>query len=706
MRSGIAAAGTSLTFNNTFDSTVTTAYQNCIIAAESFLSNVFKPINSVTVAVSFDQQALGSSNFYLTNSDAPIVATTFANLKAALPSSDVLPASDPGGSGAYWWAPSAYSRMLGLSTFTPPTGSFDSQVHLNSDYSWDFGQDVVAGLIHELSEGIMGRISRLGESDGGRSNTWTALDFFRYDSSGNYDVTNGRDGKPTFFSSNGGNTKGAGYQFINQYNTTGTKVTTSDSADWTGNAVFGGVPPKSTLNMASTELAVMQALGWSVQMPQDFMKSSGSWQDPTKWSLSCLPIADAEDAYIGGVSNVVNVTLATNAAVNSIGTAAGDSLEIQNNSTLNAWNGTQINSATVGTALTGNAGSLIVDSGSTFRAFAVFNNSGVLTLCQASGFGAGTWFLGGVPPLVLSGGGRVQLGSGGLSSGAIATDLNYPTGLMNVDNTISGGGSIAVSAFDNQLHGTVVASENGGHALNINASTFSNEGGMNAKTNATLYFGTYGATRSLNNSGFVNIGWDGANGNVGARLSLSGIFTVTGSGFLSLRGAGARIVSDGLLATTFVNISNLSIQASGEIGDVGVYSANHLTFINRGLLVASGVGIVATLNTGAIAIDDGGGLLEAAGGATLTIKSNVTTGQYYANGGVAPPGGTVEAISGGAISLLASIDAGAPPQSGYSLATGHVVVQSGGALTILSGGSVSTPLSIFGPARPPTAPAS
>ena len=57
MRSGIAAAGTSLTFNNTFDSTVTTAYQNCIIAAESFLSNVFKPINSVTVAVSFDQQA-------------------------------------------------------------------------------------------------------------------------------------------------------------------------------------------------------------------------------------------------------------------------------------------------------------------------------------------------------------------------------------------------------------------------------------------------------------------------------------------------------------------------------------------------------------------------------------------------------------------------------------------------------------------------
>ena len=694
---GGAPSSTSLTFNNTFDSSVTTAYQNCIFAAEGFLSNVFKPINSVTVAVSFDQQALGSSNFFLTNDGAPIVATTFASLKAALPASDVLPASDPGGAGSYWWAPSAYSRMLGLSTFTPPM--FDSRVHLNSDYSWDFGQDVVAGLIHELTEGIMGRISRLGEADGSHANTWTALDFFRYDSSGNYDVTNGRDGKEAVFSSDGGKTKGAGYQFNNQYNTAGTKVTNSDAADWVGNAVFGGVPPKSTLNMGSTDLAVMQALGWSVQMPQDFMKSSGSWQDPTKWSLSCMPIADAEDAYIGGVSNAVNVTLATIATVNSIGTGAGDSLEIQNNSTLTAWNGTQINAATVGTALSGNAGGIIVDSGSTLKTFAVFNNTGVLTLGQPSGFGAGTWFLGGVPPLVLSGGGRVQLGSGGFSSGVIATDANYPTGLTNVDNTISGGGAINVSSFDNQALGTVVASEDGGHWLNVNATTFSNEGVMNARTNATLYFSTYGATRSFNNYGFVNIGWDGANANTGARLALSGTFTISGAGFVTLRGAGARIASDGLLATTFVNNSNLSIRASGQIGDVGVYGANHLTFINRGLLVAGGgLSVVATLNTGANTIDDGGGLLEAAGGATLAIKSNVTTGQYYATGGVAPPGGIVEAISGGKINLSASISAGPAASAGFTLAPGKVVVQYAGNLTIQSGASVSTPLSIYGPA--------
>ena len=631
--------------------------------------------------------------------------TTFAALTAALPSSDVMPSSDPGGASSYWWVPSAYGRMLGISTFTPAAGNFDDQVHLNSDYSWDFGQDVIAGLIHELSEGVMGRVGRLGQPGGAGGASWSTMDLFRYNSSGAYDVTNGTDGKDAYFSSDGGKTKSAGYQLNNQLSPTSTTPNGVDSADWVGDGyngsgkVFGGVAPKSTLDLASTELSVMQALGWSVQMPQDFMKTSGSWQDPTKWSMSCMPIATPEDAYIGGVSNVVNATLATDAAVNSIGTGAGDSLEIQNNSTLIAWNGTQINSATVGSTLTGNAGSLIVDSGSKLQTDIAFNNSGVLALGQANGFGAGTWYLGGVPALALSGGGRVTLGSGGLSSGAIATDPNYPTGLTNVDNTISGGGSIAVSAFDNQAHGTVVASQSGGNWLTINASTFSNEGVMNATTNATLNFGSYGATRALTNTGVVNIGWDGANADTGARLAVSGTFTISGGGSLALRGAGAKIASDGLLAATFINQSNLGIQASAQVGDIGVYSGNHLTFVNRGALIASGgTGVVATLDTGANTIDDGGGVLEAVGGATLAIKSNVTTGQSYTNGAAALPGGVIEAISGGKINLTAAITAGPPAPSGSTLASGKVVVQFAANLTILSGGSISTPVSIAGPA--------
>ncbi len=701
---GVSAAGTSLTFVNTFVGTLSTAYQNCILGAESFLSTVFKPVNSVSVTVSFDAQALGPSSYFLTNQFPYYANTTFSALKAALPASDVLPAADPGGSTSFWYVPPAYGRSLGLTTFTPPSTSFDSIVHLNSDYAWDFGQDVIAGLIHELSESVMGRVDALGQTEFGKSNGWTTMDLFRYNSSGAYDVTNGADGQAAFFSSDGGQTKSAGFQLNNQFGASGQSAV--DAADWIGNdKVFGGVPPKSTLNMASTELAVMQALGWSVQMPQDYMKSSGSWQDPTVWSMSCMPIADPEDAYIGGVSNVVNATLGTNATVNSIGVGAGDSLEIQNISTLTAWNGTQINSATVGTTLSGNAGRIIIDSGSELKIYGVFNNSGIVTVGQSSSpVSVGHLFLGGVTSLALSGGGRVNLGvalgGGGFTSGVIETDLNYPTGLTNVDNTISGGGSIAVASLDNQAHGTVIASQSGGLWLRIITPTFTNEGQVDVASNATLNLGSAGVARTLGNSGFVNVGWDGASAAPGARLAISGNFTLSGTGFLAMRGAGAAVVSDGAAAATFINNSNLSIQASGQIGDVGVYNGvNDLTFINRGLLVAGGgLSVIATLNTGANVIDDGGGLLEAAGGATLNIKSNVTTGQYYANGGVAPPGGTVEAISGGKINLSAAISAGPAAGPGFTLAPGNVVVQYAGNLTIQSGGSVSTPLSIYGPA--------
>src|SRR5208283_2478216 len=65
--------------------------------------------------------------------------------------------------------------MLGLSSSTPST---DDSVTLNTADTGldDFGQDVINGVIHELSEGAMGRVGGLGDQNG----VWSTMDLFRY----------------------------------------------------------------------------------------------------------------------------------------------------------------------------------------------------------------------------------------------------------------------------------------------------------------------------------------------------------------------------------------------------------------------------------------------------------------------------------------------------------------------------------------------
>ena len=84
------------------------------------------------------------------------------------------------------------------------TGSPDDiSVTLNTYYSWDFGQDVINGLTHELSEGGMGRIGGFG---GAATGHWGTMDLFRYNAAGDPDYSDGRDGETTYFSYDGGAT--------------------------------------------------------------------------------------------------------------------------------------------------------------------------------------------------------------------------------------------------------------------------------------------------------------------------------------------------------------------------------------------------------------------------------------------------------------------------------------------------------------------
>jgi hypothetical protein len=675
----VSASGSGLVFDNTFDSSCSAEYIACITAAEKELSTLFT--NSLTVSVSFHEKNTGKG-FELTNGGEKSKVVTYSQLKAALPSSDVLPATDPAPAGSTWKVSYSYGRMLGLTNLVGPSDS----VTLNTYFGWTFGQDVINGVIHELSEGGMGRTGGLGGST--ETGDWRAMDLFRYNSSGVLDDSNGRDGQTTSFSSDGGKTMSSsvGLLFNNQYNTSGVKVNGADTDDWRGNHVFGGTQAGETLTLTQTELDVMAALGWRVSLPQEEMTKSGNWETPTDWNDGFMPITP-EDALISGPSAVA-ATLTSAVTVNSIGTNPSSSLEISDGGNLTATNGTVLNPERTLTWASGSLGAIKVDVGSTLTIGDMFDNQGSTTVgvILSSAGGNGDLVLSGT--VTLDGGGTLYLGQQSSTFQADSTGsitglgsfLVTLGGLKNVDNTIVGGGTIDLSSFDNQTSGVVDANQSEGNALQIITSTFTNEGALKVESRSVLDLGQDGGTGSLTNTGVVALEGQG-------NLAISGAFSITGTGDIGFEGAGAEITSDGHAPATFTNESRIKASSSGQIGDAGVLASNDLTFDNSGSTVASGAGVTLTLDTGANTVSDAGGMLEAESGATLAIDSNVDTGETSVS--IPPaPGGTIEAGAGGTVTLSAAVARGLPIVDSVS---GQVVI-AGGTLKMLVGASVSVPV--------------
>ena len=357
----VGTPGHGLCFNNVFDYTWTQALDNCVVAAEKTLSTLFT--NTVTVNVSF---AVGYS---APTKSAPNVlaawnswnpaAETYAWLRGALRSSDTdLPKNDPNPTGAKnssdWLLPTAYARMMGDSSAIPgnPT-AFDGQelylddgVGLNGYFKWTNGQDVINALIHELSEGILGRVGSLSTAPG----TWSPMDLFRYaaadakHASPYYDTSNGADGQTTYFSSDGANL--SGLSFNNQLNSDGTQNNTGDTADWASGqqGVFGNTGVGETFTLNQTELDLIHALGWNYTLPQEvFLPAGGGptdWQTPTAWVDGFMPIT-VQDAFIG--FQAATATSSSTVTVNSIGTSTPSTLVITGNKHVygEQWNAAQ-----------------------------------------------------------------------------------------------------------------------------------------------------------------------------------------------------------------------------------------------------------------------------------------------------------------------------------------------------------------------------
>ena len=246
----MSTAGSGLVFVNSYTANDSQQYINDIVAAEHALEGLWT--NSVTINVSFDEKAMGNNGTLANNTWTSWTPVSYTQLKNALPGSDSLPSTDPTG-GHTWNLPEAYARMLGLSSSTP---SVDDSITLNSSYNWGYGQDVVNTVEHELSEGAMGRVGGLGDQNG----VWSTMDLFRYSAPGVRDFTDGRDGRTTYFSADGSTL--SSLSFNNEYNSSGVRVNTGDTADFAQQDVFGTGSPGETETLSQTDIAVMDALGW------------------------------------------------------------------------------------------------------------------------------------------------------------------------------------------------------------------------------------------------------------------------------------------------------------------------------------------------------------------------------------------------------------------------------------------------------------
>jgi hypothetical protein len=264
----ITHGGSGLVFVNSYGAGVTAAFHNVIIAAETYLESHFT--NSITIHASFDLQALNHA--FSGQNSFSTVGVSYMNLVNALQSHATSPddtaavnalkgTADPSG-GQLFSVSNAEAKLLGLAGTTNGT---DDSVILNNFYWNDTSiqsnpDDAIAVLMHELTEGAMGRIGGL----------WAPMDLFRYTATGQHDYTGGQDGKLTYFSPNGANVN-TGLQYHNPINSSG-QDDGFDWADWdqvgadaNAHDPFGpGGPGAGDPGVLSqTDLRIMDVLGWT-----------------------------------------------------------------------------------------------------------------------------------------------------------------------------------------------------------------------------------------------------------------------------------------------------------------------------------------------------------------------------------------------------------------------------------------------------------
>jgi hypothetical protein len=370
----VTTPGSALVFNNTvtgsYSGNTLTQFENDIISAETILEK--QATNSFTINVELEAENQGANGDGADNNSEDYGPYTYSQLKTALTAKEAgnpigqialqhLPATDPSG-GVGFYLPTAYARFLGLSSASggielingnyesSASYPFDSAVILNTNYVSDYGQDAIDALTHELSESAMGRVGGLGaEKLSNGVSLWTTMDLFRYNSAGQYDTADGKDGQAAYFSYNGGQTTSAsaGLSFFNNFNTQGV-LSGGDNDDWNSSSASDIFGPVSTVSgLSQTDDQILEALGWTPPGSVTWVGgASGAFSIAANWSPVGVPGATSDVMLPAGASNVV--WNSGNETVHSLSTGAGANLFV----TGGAF------TITNGTGTVGNAGAL------------------------------------------------------------------------------------------------------------------------------------------------------------------------------------------------------------------------------------------------------------------------------------------------------------------------------------------------------------
>jgi len=348
----------------------------------------------------------------------------------------------------------------------------------------------------------------------------------------------------------------------------------------------------------------------------------GNWQDAGYWSSGTVPTV-ADNVFIGIPG--VFVESDADAAVNSIGLAAGTGLIIGGGSSFTTVNGTG-SRANHGLIKVVDSSTLQIDQGT-------FDNAGTIWL-GSSGITSNELVIN--TQVVLDGGGKVVLGAHAYGSmNAIVGEMDYPNPdifLFNVDNDITGTGMIYGLNLDNEANGTV---ETGGGTLelttnNIAGQGFENFGHINADDGGTLELVSIPGSQPFENYG--NIGVNSAGHTT--TLEIGGDVKLKGGGNLTLSDSPGNFVTTTGTAATFDNVDN-TISGAGWFEDTLMKVVNGA----KGLIIADHADAALGLAVGSLT--NAGGLI-AAPGATLAINGPVNnSGQIIASAGKVVIGGNV-----------------------------------------------------------------
>ena len=256
-------------------------FKGAVVDAVAFLDSVLTANVTVNIAVGYGEidglqltpGAIGESSSFSTR-------ITYGQLLSTLPGE--LPATDPGSSGQVVVTRSE-EKVLG---FVPADTNIDGFVGFSSTtpFTYDPNHRAQAGeydfigvVEHEITE-VLGRISML---DAG---SVSILDLFRYSAPGVHTVVASQ---AAYFSIDGGITN------LNNFNNSGI----GDLADWAASAVADSalafIKPGVANLFGSTDITLMDALGYGKLPPSVEITSTGSVTSQPVQMVSGVNIAGA-----------------------------------------------------------------------------------------------------------------------------------------------------------------------------------------------------------------------------------------------------------------------------------------------------------------------------------------------------------------------------------------------------------------------------